>query len=127
MREKGSREGPSSSRQWSGLGKQPSQAMLQSACHVVRLCEQSVAKQDHHHLRISTVQPRLKGLASELWLRRQLGKARGQLGGARDYDAKASYVYRKVEGSQATGCETSSDVLGRMEEPDDFSLLLGLS
>lgn len=78
-----------------------------------------MAKQDHLHLRISTVQPRLKGPGSELRLRRPLGKARGQLGGTHDFDAKASYVYRNLEGSQVTGCEASCDVLGRMEEPDD--------
>lgn len=42
-------------------------------------------------------------------------------------DPKAPYVYRNLEGSQVTGRETSSDVLGRMEKPADLSLLLGLS
>lgn len=57
---------------------------LQSVCHVVRLCEQSVAKLDRLQPRVSTVQPRLKDPSSELGLRRQLGKARGQLGGTHD-------------------------------------------
>lgn len=47
------------------------------------------AVEEHRQLRASTVQPGLKGPSSELGLRCQVGKARGQLGGASDCDNNA--------------------------------------
>jgi hypothetical protein len=72
------------------------------------------------------VQPRLKGPSSELGPRCQIGKARGQSGGASDYGTKVPSVYRTLEGSRET-VAIGSGALGGMGQAGDVLLFLGPS